>query len=523
MRDLHLPGRSPVYATNGMAATSSPLASKVAIQILEAGGNAVDAAIAAAILQSLTEPAMTSIGGDCFVLLSKPGEEVIALNGSGRAPAGLDAAKLREQRITKLERGSVHSVTIPGAIEAFCRLSADHGKLGLKAALAPSIYYMRAGIPVSDRNAVDWVMGAQHLQGDARKFYLNKGEPFKRGQIFAQPNQAEVLEIIADKGRDGFYDGPVMEDMLRSLQEYGGTHQAADFQNTACEYTQPVSGHYGDFELVEHPPNGQGATAILMTNMMAHFDIASMDPFGSERAHIEAEIAKLAYDARDRFIADQATRMEHMLAPETAEKLAALIDPKRAMDNLGKKADGIHKDTICLSVVDKDRMSVSMIYSCYTKFGSGIASSKYGINFQNRGMGFTLEKGHPNEAGGGKRPLHTIIPGMLRKDGETIAPFGVMGGGYQPNGHARFLSNIQDFGMDPQEAIDAPRSFADADTLKLERGYSEEVIQKLADLGHNVTIPDEPIGGAQTVWIDEENGCLIGASDHRKDGLALGY
>ena len=523
MRDLHLPGRSPVYATNGMAATSSPLATKVAIQMLEAGGNAVDAAIAAAVLQSLVEPAMTSIGGDCFVLLSPKDGDVIALNGSGRAPAALSAADLRAQGINKLERTSVHSVTIPGAIDAFCRLSADHGKIGLKASLAPAIHYMRAGIPVSPRNGVDWKAGAPFLQGDAKKYYLNNGKQFEAGQIFSMPHQAEVLELVGEKGRDGFYDGPVMEDMLATLQEFGGLHTADDFANTACEYTDPISSSYGDFELVEHPPNGQGATAILMTNMLKNFDIAAMDPMGAERAHVEAEVAKLAYDARNRFIADRTERLDHMLSQDTADKLAALVDPKKAMPSAASLAEGVHKDTICLSVVDKDRLSVSLIYSCYTKFGSGIASSKYGINFQNRGMGFNLQEGHPNEAGGGKRPMHTIIPGMLRKNGKTVAPFGVMGGSYQPNGHARFLSNIQDFGMDIQEAMDAPRSFSDAGDMKVERGYSDQIRLELSDLGHQVSVPDEPIGGSQAVMIDEENGCLIGASDHRKDGAALGY
>ncbi|MEM7243682.1 MAG: gamma-glutamyltransferase family protein [Pseudomonadota bacterium] len=524
MRDLHLPGRSPVYATNGMAATSNPLSSKVAIQMLEAGGNAVDAAIAAAVLQGLIEPAMTGIGGDCFVLLTPPGsDKTIALNGSGRAPSGFDSDALRAAGHKTIPHYSIHTVTIPGAIDAFCRLSADYGKLGLKAALAPAIHNMRAGVPVSPRNVFDWAMHVDDLQGDAREHYLFDGKAPRVGQIFRAPKQADVLEHIADKGRAGFYEGEVMEDMVASLQALGGSHTAEDFTKTECTYSDPIMGIYGDYELLEHPPNGQGATAILMANMMKKFDIASMDPWGAERAHIEAEIAKLAYDARNRFLAEETARLDHMLAQETADKLASLIDPKKAMAAPSELSESVHKETICLSVVDKDQMCVSMIYSVFHSFGSGLASKKFGINFQSRGAGFTLEKGHPNEAAGGKRPMHTIIPGLLRQGGKPVMPFGVMGGAYQPNGHARFISNLADYGLDPQCAMDGPRSFSDAGIMNVERGYSDAVRTELAEMGHKVDVPKVPIGGAQAVMIDYENGCLVGASDHRKDGAALGY
>ena len=285
-----------------------------------------------------------------------------------------------------------------------------------------------------------------------------------------------------------------------------------------------MSGTYKGVELLEHPPNGQGATAILLLNILAHFDLAALDPFGADRAHIEAEAAKLAYDARNRFLADadHTTRLTHMLAPETATALAALINPHRAMPAAAPLTEAVHKDTIYLTVVDKDRMAVSLIYSVFHSFGAGLASAKFGINFQNRGAGFTLTKGHPNEAAGGKRPMHTIIPGMLRQNGRVTMPFGVMGGAYQPNGHARFITNMVDFGLHPQAAIDAPRCFAGAEGMQVERGYAPEVHAKLADMGHDVHIPDGPIGGAQAILIDD-SGVLQGASDPRKDGCALGY
>ncbi len=526
MRDYHLPGRSAVYASNAMCATSHPLAAKVAVQMLEAGGNAVDAAIAASVLLGICEPQSTGIGGDCFVLLSPAGtDDVIALNGSGRAPAGLSAKKIRRNGHKTIPIGGVEAVTIPGAIDAFCRLSKDWGKLGLKATLAPAIHYAQTGVPAAPRTAFDWAANAKRLQGAARDFYLNDGTPLTAGQMFRAPQQAEVLRRIAMDGRDGFYEGEVAEDMVASLQALGGCHTLDDFAATACEYTTPVAGTYKGYELLEHPPNGQGATAILMGNILSHFNLPSMEPFGAMRAHIEAEAAKLAYDARDRFIADAAltTRLDHMLADETASKLAALIDPKRAMQTPEKLAQNTHKDTVYLTIVDKDQMAVSIIYSTFYAFGSGLASDKFGVLFQNRGSGFNLTQDHPNEAGGGKRPMHTIIPGMLKQDGKVIMPFGVMGGAYQPNGHARFLTNMVDFGLHPQAAIDAPRSFAFEGEMSVERGYSDAVRQELADMGHNVIVPAGAIGGAQAIQIDHKNGVLIGASDPRKDGCALGY
>ena len=525
MRDFHLPGRSPVMASNGICATSHPLAAKTAINILERGGNAMDAAIAGAVLLGICEPQMTGIGGDCFVLYSPAGsEEVLALNGSGRAPAALDAAALREAGEEVVPLHSPHAVTIPTAIDAFCHLSETVGTLGLDTVLAPAIHYAEQGVPVAPRVAFDWAKDAGTLQGRACDLFLLDGKAPTTGQIFRAPNQAEVLRRIAKDGRDAFYTGEIAEDMVASLNALGGKHTVEDFANAACTQTHPVAGNYKDIEVVEHPPNGQGATALLMLNMLAQFDIANMDPWGVERAHIEAEASKLAYDARDRFLtdADYTTRLDHMLSMDTARKLAASIDPKKAMESPKALSEAVHKDTIYITVVDRDGMSVSLIYSVFHGFGSGIASDKFGILMQNRGAGFTLEQGHPNELKGGKRPMHTIIPGMIRQNGKVIMPFGVMGGAYQSAGHARFASNLTDFGMDPQSAIDAPRSFPEKGMLKVERGYSDDVRALLAEKGHKIEIPDVAIGGAQAIRI-HESGVLEGASDPRKDGCSLGY
>ena len=525
MRDFQLPGRSPVIATNGICATSHPLAAKTAIDILERGGNAMDAAIAGAVLLGLCEPQMTGIGGDCFMLFSPAGsEDILALNGSGRAPKAASAAALRDRGLSAVPLHGPEAVTIPGAVDAFCRLSEDHGKIGLDAILAPSIRYAEEGIPVAPRVASDWERDGKVLQGHGLSHFMPSGQTPKVGDMFHAPGQAEVLRRVAKDGRKAFYEGEVAEDMVKTLQAMGGVQTMEDFAATSCDYTTPVSGTYAGAELVEHPPNGQGATAILMLNILKHFDIAGMDPWGSERAHIEAEAAKLAYDTRNRFIADpdRMTRLDYMLAPETAAKLAALIDPKKAMAAAAPLTEAVHKDTIYITVVDRDRMAVSLIYSIFHGFGSGIASEKFGVLFQNRGAGFTLEEGHPNEMTGGNRPMHTIIPGMLRQNGRVLMPFGVMGGQYQSNGHARLVSNIRDFGMDPQAAIDAPRSFDFGGEMQVERGYSDEVRRELADLGHNVVVPGKAVGGAQAIMI-HENGVLEGGSDPRKDGCALGY
>ncbi len=469
MRDFHLPGRSAVLATQAMAATSHPLATLTAVDTLKAGGSAADAAIAAAMVLNVAEPQMCGLGGDCFVLVKPAGrEEVEALNGSGRAPAALSAEALRARGLTKMPIHGIDAVTLPGAVDALLSLHARHGRLPLDRVLAPGIAAATEGVPVAPRVAFDWADDLAVLQGDARKFF------------------------------------------------------SLDLAATACTWGTPVGGGYGGVELLEHPPNGQGATAILLLNILKQFDLASMNPLGADRAHLEAEATKLAYDARNRFIADPAPRLDHMLSPETAARLAALIRPDAVIPDPAPLTEAIHRDTVYLTVVDRDRQAVSLIYSIFWGFGSGLASQKFGINFQNRGAGFSLTPGHPNEAAGGKRPMHTIIPAMLRQGGRVTMPFGVMGGAYQPCGHARLVSNLVDFGMGLQEAIDAPRCFAGAEGFEVERGYAPGVRDRLAQMGHNLTVPATPLGGAQAIVIGED-GVLTGGSDPRKDGCALGY
>lgn len=522
MRDFHSPGRSAVYSDQGMCATSHPLAAQTAISILQQGGNAVDAAIGAAILLGICEPQMTGIGGDMFALVAQPDGTITGLNASGRAPAGLNAETLRETHQMMPQSDAV-SVTVPGAVDGFCRLHGDHGALPLDQILSPAIHYAEAGVPVAPRVAFDWDEFVGNLSGRARELFAMQGRAPSIGARFAAPGQAKVLRAIAKQGRAGFYEGEVAQDMVASLQALGGTHTLDDFAATACDYVTPLRSSYRGAELIEMPPNGQGAAAMLILNILETMD-PQADLLGAQRVHLEAEATKLGYDARDRFIADPAamTRLDHLLSKDTAAGLAALIDPSRAMDDPRTASDNVHKETIYITVVDRDRRAVSLIYSIFDTFGSGLASDKFGILFHNRGKGFSLSKGHPNEAGPRKRPMHTIIPGMLREASGALIPFGVMGGAYQATGHARFVSNVVDYGMDMQAAIDAPRAFSEKGALKIERGYGAEARTALEGMGHVLTTPATPIGGAQAIRI-RPDGVLEGGSDPRKDGIALGY
>ena len=511
---------------NGMCATSHPLAARTAVRILEEGGNAVDAAIAGAVLIGLCEPQSTGLGGDCFALVKLPSEEkIISLNGSGRAPAAIDPNALRKGGKDSLDEYQPESITIPGAVDAFCRLEEDYGRMGLAKVLRPAISYALEGIPVSPRVWFDWNEKQSVLRGKARKFYLPGGKAPSVGTLFRAPTQASVLRKIAREGRKGFYEGEVAQDMTKSLRSWGGVHTLDDFANYTSEYSQVISSSYKGYEVIEHPPNGQGAMALLLLNILKNFDLKKLDPFGPERTHIEIEAAKLAMDARNRFISDldHMSRLDHLLSQETADLLASKISMKEVNSDIQKITEAIHKDTIYITVVDSDRMAVSLIYSIFHSFGSGIASRKFGILLHNRGAGFNLTEGHPNEIGPNKRPMHTIIPAMLKKDGKVIMPFGVMGGQYQAVGHARFISNMIDYNLDPQAALDGPRSFFEDNITLLERGYSKATMQALSELGHQVKIPSSPHGGGQAILIDHENGFLMGASDPRKDGCAIGY
>jgi gamma-glutamyltranspeptidase/glutathione hydrolase len=530
LRDFAPPGRSVAVASTAMAATSHPAATLAALDVLRAGGNAIDAAIAAVALQGVVDPHMTGIGGDCFVIYAPAGKAPIAYNGSGRAAARLTLEGLRAKGIAGavLPDESVHAVTIPGAVEAWARLSQDHGKVGLDVSLEPAIRAAREGFVIAPRVAWDISRTAgrlkAHLNGSASP-YLPGGEAPGVGAKLTLPALAATLETIARKGRAGFYEGEVAASMVARLKGLGGFHEAEDFASHRGDYVEPISADYRGYTLHECPPNGQGLTALVIAKILEGFPLDGKELTAADRVHLLAEATKAAYRLRDRVVADPA----HVAVDVAGVLSDANIAAMRAPITLGKALpaetwDGpVHKDTVYVTVVDRDGNACSFINSIFHAFGSGIVCGETGVVFQNRGCGFRLIEGHANCIAGGKRPLHTIIPAMLTKDGRAVLSYGVMGGQYQATGHAHVLSRIVDCGDNPQAASDYPRSFVTPDGLTLEPALFDCVGGDLARRGHRVIPVDEPIGGCQAIWIDHERGVLLGGSDHRKDGMALGY
>ncbi len=518
-----------MIAERGAAATAHPLASLIAIDTLRAGGNAVDAAIAAAAALAVIEPAMTGIGGDCFVLIApKGGDKVIAYNGAGRAPAAASADWFLERGISAIAPDSVHSVTVPGAVEAWCRLSDDHGKLGIDRLLQPAIELAAKGFIVAPKVASDWRRSADRLRADpiARAVLLPKGKAPGAGDRVAFPALARALKAIAKNGADAFYRGWIADDIVRRLRAEGGLHTREDFARHRGDYADPISTSYRGTRVWECPPPGQGLTTLMLLNILAECP-QTADPLSVARLHTQIEASKLAYAERDRHLADPQhveVPVKRLLSRAHAKRLAAAIDPARAMPAVPSDLL-LHPDTTYLTVVDKDRTAVSFINSVYYSFGSARVAPKSGVVLQNRGACFLIQPGHPNCIGPGKRPMHTIIPAMATKGGRAVIAFGVMGGHYQPVGQAHVLGNMLDFAMDPQAALDCPRLFFEEGGVTVESGIPDSVRRELADRGHRIVPaePDDPLGGGQAIAIDWKRGILIAGSEPRKDGAALGY
>ena len=528
MRDFQKPERSEVFSSNGMIATSHPLAAKIGLDAMSKGGNAIDAAITSALMLVLCEPQSTGLFGDAFAIIkSKKSKSIIGLNGSGKAPMNLSSDTLRSRNMEEIPLNSPHSVTIPGAVSLFEEIADKLGNLGLKELCTQPIKYAEEGVVVSPRVSFDWETHREKLIGSSEKFYLNSGSPYSAGSLFRAPMQAKVLRQIAAHGSKGFYQSDITIDLVNSLQELGGVHTLADFEDVSVQYVDPI---YADLKdgstLIELPPNGQGITAIMMKKLMEFCHIEQFKADSFERVHLEAEIAKIAYSARNNFIGDpdfSKIKQNIFINEPYLKQLSKEISLGELLcDNLEDDFFMRNKDTVLICAADNEGNAISLIFSTFHAFGSGLCSRKYGLLFHNRGAGFTLKKNHPNELLGGKRPLHTIIPAILKEKNGSIMPFGVMGGQYQANGHARILSNIKDYGMEFQEALNFPRSFYFDGVLNLERGYPKATREKLSQMGYKIEGATIPIGGAQLVRLDS-SGVLIGASDPRKDGCALGY
>ncbi len=534
--------RSEAIARNGMAATSQPLATQAALDILKQGGSAVDAAIAANAVLGLVEPTGNGMGGDLFAIVwDASGKQLYGLNASGRSPKSLTIDEFERLGIDRIPAYGPLPVSVPGAVDGWFELHGKFGKLPMDQILAPAIRYAREGFPVTEVIAYSWAAGAATLKqfpGFAEIFMPNGSAP-RKGEIFENPALANTLDMIARGGRDVFYKGEIARTIDEYMKRVGGYLSYEDMASHESEWVDPVSTDYRGYTVWELPPNGQGIAALQMLNMLEDFDIASMG-FGSlEYLHVLTEAKKLAFEDRARFYADPAFNdipVDWLISKEYAAQRRALIDMNRAARDYpaGDPRLGTG-ETIYLTTADSDGNMVSLIQSNYRGLGSGMTPDGLGFILQDRGELFNLEKGHFNSYEPGKRPFHTIIPAFVTKDGEPFMSFGVMGGAMQPQGHVQVLINMIDFGMNLQEAGDAPRMrhsgssqptgqvMADGGTLNLENGFSDETIRALVAMGHVVRHTIGGYGGYQAIMFDAVNRVYYGASESRKDGYAAGF
>jgi gamma-glutamyltranspeptidase/glutathione hydrolase len=456
---------------------------------------------------------------------------VVTLNGSGRAPAAATIDWYEQHGISALENTSAHAVTVPGAIGAWETLLKAHGRKDLQELLQPAIAFAADGWPVHQKVAWDWKRLEAKLRKNGTARFLPGGQAPNEGDIFRHPELAETLRAIARHGAKAFYEGAIAADMVKTLRDRGGLHTEEDFAHGLgnADFVEPITIKWNGYDVYQIPPNGQGILVLMMLGMLEGFGDAPDGPLGTIRAQRHIEAARLAYRDRDAFVADMSqvdVPVAKLLSREYLNACRALIKDDKAMVNLPAAGEALmppHRDTVYLCVVDKDGNACSFINSLFQGFGSGILSERSGVMLQNRGFGFRVLLGHPNCIAPRKRPMHTIIPGMVGKDGQAVMPYGVMGGHYQPMGHSWFLTNFLQYGLDIQEAIDLPRLLPLGGKLEIERGIPADVVKRLKAMGHRPEIVERPHGGGQAIWIDRDRGCLVAGSEPRKDGLALGY
>lgn len=529
IRRFELCGHSEAVGVNGMASTSHPLATLAALDVLREGGNAVDAAVCAAVVQAVVEPTQTGLGGDCFALVMRESDtRPIALNGSGWSPAAADFNWYRERGITEIPVESGHAVTIPGSVAAWAQLISDYGRLPWDRILQPAIALAEEGACIPERLARDWGLQVEKLRRNAAaaSIFLFDGEPPTPGTLHRQPLLAKTLRILAATGARTFYEGEIAENLVATLREQGGLHQIDDFAEYSPEYVQPISSSYRDYELWECPPNGQGIAPLLMAKCLEGFDLSAWPSLSVERFHLLGEFARLAYAERDAFIGDPRTGkvpVEWLLSERHVAEMRRRVSLSKRMPKVDTIPQRAHSDTVFIAVVDRERTAVALISSIFEDFGCGIACPRTGVIFHNRASSFVIEEGHPNAIAGRKRPMHTIIPAMLTKSQKPVMPFGVTGAHFQPIGQIQVLTNIIDHGLSIQAALDHPRIFALGDLFTVENTMPQHVVQGLRNLGHPVTLATSPLGTGQAIWIDRARGILRGGADGRRDGIAIGY
>ncbi len=533
--------RSEVIAQNGMAATSHPLATQIAIDVLKKGGNAIDASIAANAALGLMEPTGCGIGGDLFAIIwEAKTQKLYGLNASGRSPKGLSREYFVENGYELIPQRGALSISVPGAVDGWFEMHGRFGKIAMNEILQPAIDYAREGFPVTELIAY-YLQRSEAVLGRYPNFketYMADGKMPQKGEIFRNPFLANTYEIIARKGRDAFYKGEIASIIAKHVQERGGFLSFEDLSSHTSNWVEPVSVNYRGYDVWQLPPNGQGIAGLQMLNILEGYDIAGMTLFCPEYVHLLVEAKKLAFEDRAKYYADMDFNqipVNELLSKKYAAQRRELINPKHAARRINA---GIFEpqNTIYLTVADKEGNMVSLIQSNYRGMGSGVTPPGLGFVLQNRGESFNLQPGHFNTYEPGKRPFHTIIPGFITKDGQAYISFGVMGGDMQPQGHVQIVVNMIDFGMSLQEAGDAPRiqhvgsteptgakTMTDGGIVNLESGFPYETIRALLERGHTIQWDNGSYGGYQAIMWDSKNKVFYGASESRKDGQAAGY
>jgi len=523
--------RSPLFASRAVVATSQPLAAQAGLQMLERGGNAVDAAIAAAAALTVVEPTSNGIGSDAFALVWD-GARLHGLNGSGRAPAGLTPELVRGLGHETMPTRGWLAVTVPGAPAAWRDLHRRFGRLRFAVLFEPAIAYAERGFPLSPVLAYYWQRGCEIHAAAAGAEYAGWAETFaaggsapRAGEIWRSLGHARTLSQIAESEADAFYRGELARAMVDFAARTGGTLTADDLAAHSSSWVDPISTTYRGYDVWEIPPNGQGIAALIALNLLEHYELHTMRRESELAYHLQIEAIKLAFADAQRYVGDP----ERAAVPTAALLSTAYADERRKLigERAGEPAPGdpLRGGTVYLCAADEDGMMVSFIQSNYMGFGGGIVVPGTGIALQNRGAGFSLQAGHPNELAPGKRPFHTIIPAFLTQDGTPIGPFGVMGGHMQPQGHVQMVLNTVDWGLNPQASLDAPRWYWDAGrTLLLERGVAAQIGDALRGRGHAVSVAPGAgmFGRGQIIW-RMPNGAYVAGSDGRADGAAVGY
>jgi gamma-glutamyltranspeptidase/glutathione hydrolase len=523
-----------------MIATSQALASAEGLRVLQDGGNAIDAAVTAAGVLAVVEPSMNGIGGDLFALVyDARTNQVHGLDSSGRSAYRATPEAFARRGLAELPESGPLLVNVPGVVEGWHQLLTRFGTRSLASALQPAIGYAREGFPVQELMAAEWLACVPKLSADpaAARTFLPDGTAPAEGEIFANPNLARSLERIARDGRDAFYTGPLAQAIVADMQARDGLLELRDFAEHRADWVEPIRTTYRGHEALEMPPSTQGFVALAMLNLMEGFDVRAMGHNSADYLHLVAEAKKLAFADRGAYLADRDLVPADVLAMLISKDYAARRRSGIRMERAGTFGPGAHPpeqtardfagedrgDTIYLTVADGHGTVVSFIQSLFASFGAGIVAGDTGITLHNRGSGFVLTPGHPNRIGPHKRPLHTLVPGMLLKDGRLWVSYGVMGGDNQAQAHAQIVANLVDFGMGIQQAGEAARMRHQGDTLALESGVGAGVRASLEARGHRIVDGRGAMGGFQGILIDPRTGVLMGGSDPRKDGLAIGW